>query len=471
MINQKKPRRNYILVGLIVGRNGMVIALPKGSSRIVICSSAHSIAKRDVLRGNRMRIATEPGTLFAVGVNYRTAPVEIREKLHLNDNELRSFISDVKETLGEVLVVSTCNRTEIYGVSETADVAVEALKRRLIELKGAQNYVLDEHFFAFISCAACQQLFNVATSIDSKVVGDTQILRQLRTAYSAAHDAGSAGKILNQLMQRAFKLGKTTYTQTSIHDGAISVSVAAVELAIRTLGSLRDKTALVVGTGETGRFTAEALLKKRVGKLIFTNRTRQRAEDLMASFSEEFQFDGEVVDFETFKERLPEVDLIIPSTGSEDAILFKEDFDCQVKRTLVIDLAVPRDVDASVAESPYVVLSNVDEVNLIIDENHGRRLRDLPKVKKMVTKEMVDFLSWYYLLPLMPEYEKTGVRASAEQRKEIVRIKESLLHHLPEIHRIAAEAGGDFRRDLESHKSLINKLKEMRPTQARPVAA
>src|SRR3989440_4566584 len=284
-----------------------------------------------------MNIAAEPGTLFAFGVNYKTAPVEIREKLYLNDSEVRTFMDRVRPELGECLVVSTCNRTEIYGVSDRADEAIEFLRETLIDLKGAQNYIVDEHFFAFISCAACQQLFSVATSIDSKVVGDTQILRQLRDAYAIAQESGSTGKILNQLLQRAFKLGKITYAQTGIHDGAVSVSVAAVELAIQIFGSIRQKTALVIGTGETGHFTAEALIKKRVGKLLVTNRTRERAEALIVSLSEGFTFAGEVLDFENFKDRLPEVDLIISSTGSEEVILFERDFDRQLKQTLVID--------------------------------------------------------------------------------------------------------------------------------------
>jgi len=413
-----------------------------------------------------MSIASEPGTLFAIGVNYKTAPVEIREKLHLNESEVGTFLDRVRPHIGECYVISTCNRTEIYGVSQTAAAAVDLLKETLIELKSAEKYILDEHFFAFISCAACQQLFNVATSVDSKVVGDTQILRQLRTAYNIAQESGVTGKITNQLLQRAFKLGKTTYTQTAIHDGAMSVSVAAVELAKRTFGTLRDKTALVVGTGETGKIAAEALIKKRIGKLLVTNRTRERADELLITLTEELGFDGEVLDFDVFKARLPEVDVVISSTGAEDLIFFKEDFERQSRKTLVIDIAVPRDVDSAVAENANVILRNIDDVNIVIDETHLRRLHDLPKVKSMIAKEMVDFLTWYYLLPLMPEYEKTGRRAGADQRNEMVAIKQVLHSHLPEIHKLAAEAGADFQRDLESHSSLIDKLRAARPASA-----
>lgn len=413
-----------------------------------------------------MSIAREPGTLFALGVNYKTAPVEIREKLHLDDFEITTFLEMVRQNVGECYVISTCNRTEIYGVSAAAAESVAFLKRTLIELKGAQNYIQDEHFFALIACAASQQIFSVATSIDSRVIGDSQILSQLRKAYSIAGELGLAGKILNQLLQRALKLGKTTYTQTAIHDGAASVSVAAVELAKRRFGSLRQRTAMVVGTGETGKIAAEALIKKHIGKLLVTNRTRARAEALLDSLKQEHEFDGEVVDFENFKLRLPEVDLLISSTGSQDPILFKADLARQPRPTMVIDVAVPRDVDSAVVSNENVTLNNIDDINALIDETQLRRLHDLPKVRSLIAKEMVDFLTWYYLLPLIPDYEKTGCRVSADQRKEMIAVKKILHDHLPEIHRIAAEAGNDFYRDLESHSSLITKLRAMRPTVA-----
>ena len=403
-----------------------------------------------------------PGTLFAFGLNYKTAPVEVREKLYLDEREIQTFLDAVRDRVSECMVVSTCNRTEVYAVSNSAQIDLDFLRNVLLDIKGAQGLVGEEHFFGLISCAACQQLFNVATSIDSRVIGDSQILRQLRSAYSAARASGYTGKILNQLVQRAFKLGKTTYTETNIHDGAVSVSLAAVEQAIRTFGSLRGKTAMVIGAGETARLTAEALINKRIGRLIFTNRTRSHAEDLMAALKADFMFEGDVYDFEDMRTCLPQAEIIISSTGSPEPILYEKDFDRQENKTLVIDIAVPRDIDESVANNNVVILRNIDDLNLIIDENHDRRLADLPKVKKMIVKEMVDFLSWYYLLPIMPACEKTGTKPSAEQKAEILQTKELLMQHVPEIHRLAAQAGGDFHQDLSSHQALINKLQSVK---------
>lgn len=409
-----------------------------------------------------MESSVVPKTLFAFGLNHKTAPVEIREKLYLHEAEIPSFLRTVRRTLSECVVLSTCNRTEIYGVSDSPKIDLDFYRNLLIDLKNARGLVHDDHFFALISCAACQQLFNVATSIDSKIIGDSQILRQLRGAYVIARENGHTGKILNQLMQRSFKLGKTTYTETSIHDGAASVSHAAVELAVETLGSLQGRSVLVIGAGETARLTTESLVSKRVGKILVSNRTREHAEEQLSALHRDLSFESEILDFDNFKDRLEEVDIIISSTGSEEPILYKEDFAGRNRKILVIDIAVPRDIDDSVRENTNIIVKNIDDLHAIIDGNQERRMRDLPKVKDMIVKEMVDFLTWYYLLPIMPAYEKTGSKPSPEQTKEILRIKEFLNHNVSEIHRFAARSGGDFKEDLDSHFSLIRKLQLMK---------
>ena len=351
-----------------------------------------------------MSSTESPKTLFAFGINHKTAPVEIREKLHLREDEIPALIHQLMVTLSECVILSTCNRTEIYGVSESSEIDLEFFKNTLIDFKDARGLVRDEHFFALISCGACQQLFNVATSIDSKVIGDSQILRQLRAAYSLAQQNGYIGKVLHQLLQRGLKLGKTTYTETSIHDGAVSVSLAAVELGVETFGSLQGRTALVIGAGQMARFTAEALINKNIAKILVTNRTRSHAEDMVSRLHADHSFEIEILDFDNFKDHLPSVDMIISSTGSIDPILLKDDFPVLEKKLLVIDIAVPRDVDTAVAEVPKITLRNIDALRSIIDGHYEKRVNDLPKVKTMIVEEMVDFLTWYYSLPIMPPY-------------------------------------------------------------------
>jgi glutamyl-tRNA reductase len=402
-----------------------------------------------------------PKTFFAFGLNHKTAPVEVREKLHIEESEVPAFLAVMRETLSECLVLSTCNRTEIYAVSDSTEIDLGVYKKLLIDFKKAEG-VRDDHFFSLISCAACQQLFNVATSIDSKIVGDSQILRQLRGAYSKAQTAGSTGKILNQLVQRSFKVGKQTYTESSIHDGAVSASLAAVELAVRQFGSLQGRTALVAGAGEMSRQTAQALANKKIGRLFITNRTRAHAESLLSELKLEFIIDASVVAFESFKSMIPEIDVVITSTASEEPILFADDFAGQDRETVVIDIAVPRDVDESVAFCKNVILKNIDDLNIIVDGTREKRLRDLPKVRKVIMNEMVDFLTWYYTLPLLPEYEKTGAKPSKEQTDEVLRVKEFLDQNVAEIHRLYAGSNGDFSDDLASHFDLVKRLQSMK---------
>lgn len=386
----------------------------------------------------------------------------MREKLYLNETEMQSFLTLTRETLSECVVLSTCNRTEVYAVSDAANIDLKFCKNLLIDLKDARGLVNEEHFFDLISCTACQQLFNVSTSIDSKIVGDSQILRQLRFAYSIAQKQNRTGKILNQLMQRAFKLGKTTYTETTIHSGAASVSLAAVELAVHILGSLEGLTVLVLGAGETAMLTAEALVGKSVGKILLSNRTFAHAEEQLAALSNYLSFNSEILDFNDFKERIDEVDIIISSTGAEQPILYKQDFKARNRKMLVIDIAVPRDVDDSVRENPNVIVKNVDDLHSILGENQSKRMADLPKVKQMIVTEMVEFLTWYYLLPILPEFEKTGEKPPPEKIREILRIKAFLDENVSEIHKFAMNSGADFEADLQTHFSLVDKLRSLK---------
>jgi len=400
--------------------------------------------------------------LFAFGLNHKTAPIEVREKLYITEAEIPEVLAKLKETLSECIILSTCNRTEIYGVCDSATVDLDFYKDLIIEFKNARETVKREHFFTFISCAACQQLFKVATSIDSKIVGDTQILQQLRNAYFLAKDNRATGKVLNQLSQRAFKIGKKTYTETSIHKGAISISLAAVELALETFGSIKDKSILIVGAGETAKMTAECLIKKQVGKIYITNRTRENAEELLTNLHKNHHFASEILDFSDFKNYLNETDIVISSTSSPEPILDKADFTSQTNKILLIDIAMPRDIEPLVSENEHVVLKNIDDLHSIVDRNFERRMKDLPHVKKLIGKEMSDFLMWYYSLPLMPAFQKTHTKPDREVVSEILKIKEFLIKNVSHLHKLAMQNGGDAKDDLRNHLHLVEKLQAMK---------
>ncbi len=400
--------------------------------------------------------------LFALGVNHKTAPIEVREKLYISNEEIPALLRLLKETLSECVVLSTCNRTEIYGVCDSAEIDLDYYKELVTNFKNVGDIVKREHFFTFISCAACQQLFKVATSVDSKIIGDMQILQQLRNAYFVAKENASTGKILNQLSQRAFKIGKKTYTETSIHKGAVSISLAAVELAQEIFGSLKDKSVLIVGAGETAKLTAECLIKKQVGKIFITNRTRGRAEEILTNLHKSYRFDSEFVEFAEFKYRLKTTDIVISSTSSADYILEANDFAGQQNKILLLDIAVPRDINPLVSENANVILKNIDDLHQIVDRNFRRRNDDLPHVKKIIMKEMGDFLTWYYSLPLLPVFQKTYSKPDRATVDEILKIKTFLIENVSELHKMAMRSNGDIKDDLQNHIRLVQKLQAMK---------
>ena len=409
-----------------------------------------------------MKKIADQQMLFAFGVNHKTAPIEVREKLYIREEEIPALLKLLKETLSECVILSTCNRTEIYGVCDSSEVDLDFYKNIVTNFKNAADIVEKEHFFTLISCAACQQLFKVATGIDSKIIGDSQILQQLRNAYFVAKDNHSTGKILNQLSQRAFKIGKKTYTETSIHKGAVSISLAAVELACETFGSLKDKSVLIVGAGETAKLTAECLIKKQVGKIFITSRTRKHTEKLLANLQKSYRFDGEIVGFAEFKSRLNTIDIVISSTSSPDYILEAKDFAAQKNKILLLDIAVPRDINPSAAENERVILRNIDDLHQIVDRNFQCRTGDLPHVKKIIMKEMGDFLTWYYSLPLMPVFQKTYSKPDRATVDEILKIKQFLARNVSELHKLAIRSNGNIKDDLQNHIELVQKLQTMK---------
>lgn len=397
--------------------------------------------------------------MFAVGINHKTAAIEAREKIYVHEREIPDLLAKLSVSLAECVVLSTCNRTEIYGVTTRADLDLDYFKDALIDFKNAGGSVGREHFFGAVSCAACQQLFSVATSVDSKIVGDTQILGQLRDAYAVAKRARSTGKILNQLMQRAFKTGKQARAETNLHKGAVSVSLAAVESAVETFGSLADKTVLILGAGETAQMTAECLIQRRVGKILIANRTTAHAEDLIAKLKNVGKSRVETIEFADFKDRLNETDIVISSTSAPEPILQKTDFEFQTRKILLIDIAMPRDIAPDAAENAAVVLKNIDDLHQIVDRNFTRRMADVPRVKRIIATEMADFLVWYYSLPLLPPALGGGAKPDAQTQTEIVEIKKFLLANVSELHRMAMRGGAE---DFAGHIRVVNRLAAMK---------
>ncbi|HKX83887.1 MAG TPA: glutamyl-tRNA reductase [Pyrinomonadaceae bacterium] len=405
----------------------------------------------------------DKAVLFAVGLNHRTAPVDVRERIYLHADEIPPIISKLKETLDEVVVLSTCNRTEVYGVTSRLDLDLDFYKDLLIDFKRAGEHVTREHFFGSVSCAACQQLFKVATSLDSRIVGDAQILGQLRDAYALAKYHQATGKITNQLFQRSFKIGKQTRHETSLHKGAISVSVAAVEFAERYFGELSDRSVLLIGAGDTSRLAAEALVKRRVGKLTVANRTIAHAEEMIAALRKA-DVETRAVGLDTIRSELKRADVVISSIAASEPILTGDDVAGIDRGILLIDLGVPRNISADVSDHDGVLLKNIDELNEIVEANYKKRLDNVPHARGIIKDGMTDFLIWYYSLPLLPASIKCGAKPDAITQKEIVGVKNFLMKNLSWVHKLAMNSDADT---FAGHVAVVDELVARRKAAAR----
>jgi glutamyl-tRNA reductase len=357
--------------------------------------------------------------LIVVGLNHRTAPIEVREKLWYSTEEMRLSLPQFKEKLfRECVLISTCNRTEIYGIQNNDPFdAVQALKL-LTSLKNVPEIPRDEYFYTLHSSLAVSHLFKVASGIDSMVLGDFQIVNQMKEAYMIAADAKTVGKLIARLFDTAFHVGKRSRTETQISDGAVSVSYAAVELANKIFADLSKHTALIIGAGETGELTAKHLKSKNIGKLIFTNRTRDKAEVLAN------QLGGSVINFDSLTAELKSVDIIISSITIPNYILTHAQIQKVMKERgnnplFIIDIGVPRNIEPTSTKIDNVFLYDIDTLNHIIDKNIEMRRAEIPKVKKIIFEELEQFYSWYKSLQVTPTIQELRDQFETIRNEEV----------------------------------------------------
>jgi glutamyl-tRNA reductase len=391
--------------------------------------------------------------LVAVGINHRTAPLEVREKLWMSSDEIRAAVAALKgKPFSECFIVSTCNRTELYGVYNSNGSSIDTppdingLKDQLIGFKYASGDVKREHLYHMVSANAIRHLFKVASGIDSMVIGDIQILSQIKDDFNIAYEEKAAGPFLHRLLQSTYHVGKRTRTETTITEGAVSVSYAAVELANKIFSDLSKKTALLIGAGETGELTAKHLVGRGIGGIFVANRTRAKAEELVATLG------GKAVDFESLQQMLSQVDIVVSSITSAQYVITKNDVQRAMKERshkplFIIDIGVPRNIDPGANNIDNVFLHDMDAISVIIDRNVQKRKAEIPRVNEIVFEELTEFHNWYNSLQVNPtihdlrthfeqvrqeEVEKNINRFSAEDREllDLVtkRIVNKLLH-------------------------------------------
>jgi glutamyl-tRNA reductase len=358
--------------------------------------------------------------LAAVGISHHTAPVEVREKMWLSVGEIREALARLRErSLSECLLISTCNRTELYGLLPDGLSADELdIPRFLIDLKAASGIVHPGHFRLLSGGSAIEHLFTVAAGIDSLVIGDIQILNQVKEAFHLAREAHSLGLVLNRLMQSALHVGKRVRTETRVVEGAVSVSYAAVELAGKIFADLATKSALLVGAGETGELTLKHLIGKGIGTVSVANRTRERAEALVAALG------GAVVEFEQLESSLAGADIVITSVASPEPVigfdLLRRAVRPRSNRPLIlIDIGVPRNIDPAVRKLENIFLYDIDSLHTVVDRNMERRRSEIPLVSGIVEEEVRAFLSWVETLKVGPTIQELRDAFEQVRRDEV----------------------------------------------------
>ncbi len=340
--------------------------------------------------------------LLCVGISHHTAPLDVRERLWFSSDEIRHTLPLLKPlSASESVLFSTCNRTELYVLMENGTIEPDVLKKLLIAQKSAAGKVQPSDMFLMTAGDAARHLFRVAASLDSMVLGDAQILAQVKEGFNLAIELRTAGIFMNRLFQLAFRVGKRTRTETEIGEGAVSISYAAVELAEKIFDDLQKKTAFVIGAGETAELTATHLRGKNIGKLLITNRTQERAEQLAQKVH------GTAIPFDSWCDALAESDIVISSVEVNRYIIQPSDIQSLIRKNrngplFVIDLGVPRNIDPQIKELENIFLYDLDTLNTMIDENLQHRKAEIPKVDAIIVDVLAELTQWYASLEVNP---------------------------------------------------------------------
>ena len=365
--------------------------------------------------------------LFLLGVSHRTAPVDLREKLDFSSRSVGDAVEalSTRPSAMESVVVSTCNRSEIYVASDDPTKAREELVQFLSEYHGIPPEAFLPHLFVKEDAAAAGHLFRVAAGLDSLVVGEPQILGQVKDAFQTAHERRCAGPLLNKLFNWSFNVGKRVRTETAIGEGAVSVSYAAVALAKKIFSRLHGRRVLVVGAGEISTLTAQHLRGQGVAEIVVTSRTLAHAEALAASVA------GHAVPWEQLVSALGSADIVITATGSQRPIITRQHLEPagRAHRTdplFIIDIAVPRDVAPEVAQIEQVFLYNVDDLQSIVNENLTRRSAEITRAEHIVAEELSRFSSWRRSRGAIPTVVALRQKFETIRRAELQRLEHKL---------------------------------------------
>jgi len=389
-----------------------------------------------------------PGTLFVAGMNHRTAPIALREQLALEEEKIREILADLagRGLLEEIMILSTCNRVEVYGVAAVPGEARSLAFGRLASQRGLAWRDLEPLIYTLTGEEAALHAFRVAASLDSMVLGEPQILGQVKDAFALAQSVGTAGLVLHALMSQAFSAAKRVRSETEVGRLAVSISHAAVELARKIFEGLEGRSVLLVGAGEMSELAARHLVDQGALPVYVANRTWSRAQELARSLG------GTPVPFEQMDATLGLVDIVITSTAAREPIVtvaaVRAALQARRGPLFLIDIAVPRNVDPAVNDLENAFCYDIDDLRSVVESNLKERQREAVRAQALLEKEVVKFAARLHHLEVVPTIVSLREKLEAIRRTEL----ERALARLP-------GSGEETRRVMEAlSQAIVNKV-------------
>jgi glutamyl-tRNA reductase len=368
--------------------------------------------------------------LIVVGLSHKTAPVEIRERLAVPESRLGEALTRLCSYQGvkEGILLSTCNRVEVYSVVDDVDTGYGRIQEFLADTHlSLSSEQLTPHLYWHTGDRAIAHLFRVASSLDSMIIGESQILGQLKDAFEVALAHKTTGVIMNKVVKKAISVAKRVRTETKIAEMAVSVSYAAVELAKKIFSNLHEKTVLLVGAGEMAKLAAKHLIANGVGHVRITTRTPQHAVELAERFG------GIAVPFDQFKDDMASADIVLVSTGAAHYLVGAEDVHRAVQERMnrpmfLIDISVPRNIDPAVRHVDNAFLFDIDDLKHRVEQNRAERVHEAEKAERMVIEEVTMILDWMKSLEVTPTIVALRNRVEDIKRAEVEKVLGRLGH-------------------------------------------
>lgn len=355
-------------------------------------------------------------------MNHKTAPLEIRERLQLSCGDDARSLTELMRLpeIREVLCLATCNRVEVLARVADGEQAVEGLREFIYRQGNLEREELGRCLYIYRNREAVRHLFRVASSLDSMIMGEPQILGQLKEAYRQAVDNRATTVLLNRLLHHAFRVAKRVRTETGIAGNAVSVSYAAVELAKKIFGDLKGKKILIIGAGEMSELAVRHLIRQGAGHILIANRTYERAKELAETLQ------GVPLAFDRIPEALPEIDIVIASTGAPGYVVSAEMVASALRRRrnrllFLIDIAVPRDIDPAAGDIENVYLYNIDHLQDMVDSNKEVRRMEAMKAEEIIAEEIAVYEEWFNTLAVVPTIVSLREKMEAIMKGELER--------------------------------------------------